>query len=91
MRVNTTLFLTRLFFEASQVDFIYIPSMDSWPPYISEITVEARPVEFVWEDHTRLPDGSEDISYSTDSFTVLIPKFRSCVRAESFLAPHRWN
>ena len=91
MCVNTTLFLARLFFEASQFDFIYISSMDSWPPYIFEITVEARPVEFIWEDHTKLPDGSEDVSYSSDSFTVLIPKFSSCVRVAAFLAPHRWN
>ena len=91
LRRNTTLFLTRLFFRASQALFVYIRSMQSWLYYMTELTVEAREVDFVYENHIRHSDGSRSVSYDVESLTVLLPRFRRCVSVESFLAPHRWN
>jgi len=83
----STLSLARLFFEASGIDSCYIPPMGS--EY--ELTVEAREVSMIWEDHTYYPDGTKEIDYRTENLVVLVPKFQRCGRLEPLLSHFRWN
>ena len=83
----STLSLTRLFFKASEINSCYIPPMEA--EY--DLTVEARQISLIWEDHTYYPDGTQEIDYRTENLVVLVPKFRRCRLLEPLLAHFRWN
>ena len=87
----STLSLTRLFFGASGIDSCYIPPMDNWLYFMSNLTVETRHVSLIWEDHTYYPDGTEEIEHSIEELVVLVPKFKRCKRLEPLLSHFRWN
>ena len=56
-----------------------------------DLTVEARQISLVWEDHTYHPDGTHEINYRIENLVVLLIKFRRCRLPEPLTSNFRWN